>query len=78
MQLKFQRSDVLGMEGGNTSTEQLNPQNIIGDLSFKQLRRENKYLYKLLGSKRVDQEHQKVLISEAVTSAQETPSIPTV
>lgn len=65
MQLKFHHSNVLGMEGGNTSTEPLNPQNIIGDHSFKQLRKGNKYLYRLLGSKRVDQEHQNVFISEA-------------
>lgn len=50
--------------GGNTSTEPLNPQSIIGDHRFKQLRKENKYLYRLLGSKWVDQEHLKVFISE--------------
>lgn len=52
----------------NTSTEPLNPQNVIGDHSFKQLWEENKYLYRILSSKCVDQEYQKVLISEAATS----------
>lgn len=50
---------------GGTLTEPLNPQNVIHDHSFKHLRKENKYLYRLLSSKRVDQEHQKVLIVEA-------------